>query len=116
MRLEHRLERLTADDDPVYKLMLSEQSQRFEDNVWLEPIREFVRGRYTVTVEEIFKDALYVPTERWTPKAKASISECLRALGWDNPTKWCKVSKRHKRSWINPEYEVNDEDDIEIEF
>ena len=103
------------DDDPVYKLMVVEQSQRFEDNVWLEPIREYVANKREVTIEEVLKNALFVPIERWTPRAKASISECLRSIGWDNQPAWCRERKKHVRKWVNPAAQVQAEE-IEIEF
>jgi predicted P-loop ATPase/phage/plasmid primase-like uncharacterized protein len=99
-----------ADDDPVYKVMVSEQSQRFEENVWIEPIREYVAHKTSVSTEEILKTALFIPVERWTPRAKASVSECLRSLGWDNPSQWCKERKKHMRKWVNPSHvEVEEE-------
>lgn len=101
------------DDDPVYATMMVEQVSRYDDNIWLEPIREYVQGKAEVTTEDVLKNALHIPVERWTHKAKSSIGECLRSIGWDNPARWCKHEKKHKRTWVNP---AGVTEEIEIEF
>lgn len=101
------------DSDPVYKVMLVEQANRYEENVWLEPIREYAARRSEITTEDVLRNALFVPIERWTPRAKASVSECLRQLGWSNEPIWCTTQKRTIRKWVN---NATIADEVEIAF
>jgi len=114
-RIKRGEEHWIKDDDPVYNTMKLEQAQRFEGNVWLEPIRTYLDGAEQADVDDILKNGLFVPVERWSNKYKEQVRECLRELGYDNKPK--RVNGKVVRVWINQNYYAKtDEKDIDIPF
>lgn len=89
------------ENDPIYSLMVVEQSSRYDGNIWLEPIREYTKNKKTIeNVDDVLKNCLFIQCDMWTQQKKQQVSEALRELGWQNKTTWCKDEKRHIRKWI----------------
>jgi predicted P-loop ATPase len=90
-------------DDPVYKLMQTEQSVRYMGDPWEDIILEGIEMRQNVTVDEVFTEILNVPKERWDRTGRSRICDTLTKNGWENTAKWCPYSKKNVRKWCRKE-------------
>lgn len=64
-----------------------EQDARFEDDVWEEAISEFLRGKSSVLVGKIARDALHIETPRIGRAEQNRITAILERRGWHRQRK-----------------------------
>jgi len=62
----------------------SEQNKRYDADVWIEPISEYVALKTKVSVNEILTRCLKVENSRSQRSDQMRVATCLRALGWKN--------------------------------
>jgi predicted P-loop ATPase len=76
--------------------ILPEQDNRFETDIWEEPIAEFLRLKDKVTVGEVARNALFLDTARTGTTDQRRIAAVLEHLHWrrkrDEKTRW----------WVRP--------------
>jgi len=58
------------------------QRDRYQADAWEEPIREWLGSRDDVSVGEVLRGAVDLPTDRWSQTDMNRVARCLRALGW----------------------------------
>lgn len=61
-----------------------QQDERYDADLWLEPISVFLGLRQSVTVNEIISDCLQMKSAEVKGTEGHRIGRCLRALGWAN--------------------------------
>ncbi len=98
------------DDDPIYKAVRFEQAARFDGNMWHEIIAEWAMGKSIIRVEDVMKDVLFMPVERWNDhKTKTAIADVLKTLGYESKTTRVSGYAQPVRRYIKPtEGEHND--------
>jgi predicted P-loop ATPase len=69
-------------DNPVYNLAQEEQGKRFVSDAWEDLIEEHVSGRDTIRIDDIFRDVLNIPAERWDGRARSRVAGILTNLGF----------------------------------
>lgn len=71
-------------DDELIKSAVAEQDKRYEEDSWLEPVREFCESRRNlgVTTEEILVCCLSIEMGRWTHTETMRLGAVLRRIGW----------------------------------
>lgn len=77
-----------------------EQSRRLVDDVWTEPVLNYVRYIEQVSINEVLQ-AIPVAADRRDELASRRIARILRAAGWERGQKW--VSGRNTKVWNNPD-------------
>lgn len=60
----------------------NQQQARYQSDAWEEPIREWLVSRDHVSVGEVLRGAVNLPTDRWSQTDMNRVARCLRALGW----------------------------------
>jgi predicted P-loop ATPase len=77
------------------KHMVAEQAERYEEDAWEEPIRDYVATLDKVTVRQVAKNALFFETQRLGTNDQRRIMAVLTNIGWER-------GKRHggNRWWI----------------
>jgi len=59
-----------------------EQTDRYEEDPWIEVIGMWAELRETVAVSEVLENCLAKPRAQWTQVDKNRVARCLRRLGW----------------------------------
>lgn len=71
-------------DEEIATLAANEQSERYDDDVWTERVREFCEARLAVgvTTDEILSECLRLEIGKWTQADKTRVGAVLRRIGW----------------------------------
>lgn len=72
------------EEDSLVARVVAEQSRRYEEDVWTEPVREFCESRTLlgVTTEEILSQCLAIEMGKWSHLDLSRVGAILRRLGW----------------------------------
>jgi predicted P-loop ATPase len=60
-----------------------EQEQRYQTDAWQSVIENHVRLQTTISVNDILKEALFLPVDKWGQSEQNRVARSLRALGWE---------------------------------
>jgi len=101
-----------TDDDPAYKEMQHEQSERMLGDVWEESILSFVQNRAHVKVDEILTECVRIPKDRWDNRHRSRITGILRSHGWEN--KVIRIASRTERVYVPPNDPDPDQETLEF--
>lgn len=74
-----------------------EQEKRRQQEVWEEPLEQFLLSRRTVTTQEIMSDALKIDVARRDHSHAIRIAKAMRALGWFQV--WETIGGKQVRCW-----------------
>lgn len=85
-------------DDPVNRLFLEEQSDRFVGDAWQEEIEAKVNTLPVITTAKIMQDILHIPKERWSNRDKGRIQGIMRHLGYKS--KSVRSGNRVVSGWV----------------
>ncbi len=71
-------------DEDVVKLSVKEQSDRYEDDAWTEPVRSWCEPRKSmgVTTEDILLLCLGLDMGKWSHSDFCRVGAVLRRIGW----------------------------------
>lgn len=87
------------DDSPVYAQAMNEQAERYDSDPWEDSIARYVVGRTELEIEELFKEALFIPTERWTRATRSRVADILKQIGYKNKSVWDARLGKAVRKW-----------------
>jgi predicted P-loop ATPase len=76
--------------------IVPEQDDRFENDIWEEPIAEFLRLKDKVTVGEVARNALFLDTSRTGTADQRRIAAILEHL------RWRRKREGKARWWVRP--------------
>lgn len=71
-------------DDALIAASIREQGERFEDDVWTEPVEDYCRPRVQVGVSthELLGSCLGIEMGKWTHAELMRVGSILRRIGW----------------------------------
>jgi predicted P-loop ATPase len=75
-----------------------EQAARYDVDVWEEPVAIFLRGKESVTIGEVMKDALMIETSRMERRDQNRVMRIMTRLRWSRGKRQSKA-----RLWVCPE-------------
>jgi len=72
------------DDEAMVKLATGEQSERYEEDVWTERIREWLtlRAKTGTTLEDVLEVCLQIEPSKWTQWDASRVGAILKRIGW----------------------------------
>jgi predicted P-loop ATPase len=71
------------DTPELVKAAGEEQDQRFDDDVWVEPVATWLMARTDTSIAEILIGAIDKKSEYWTQGDKVRVARILTRLGWE---------------------------------
>jgi hypothetical protein len=77
--------------------IIPEQEARFEEDVWEEPVSQFVSGLQTTTVQEVAAKGLRLDISKCGTTEQRRIADVLLRLGWTRGKR-----TKHARPWLAP--------------
>lgn len=86
-------------DDPIYRLMQSEQSARYSGDAWDDCVSQYVEDKSCVTVDQIFSELLMIERGRWNKFDRDRITTILTRLGFETVVQWDSSAKKTVRKW-----------------
>ena len=69
-------------DEEVIVEAIQEQAGRFEAHPWREMISKWLPGHESVSTDEILRQCVEKPQDRWDRADQIAVGGCLRSLGW----------------------------------
>lgn len=66
------------------------QNTRLSEDAWTEPVRRFLVGKIDITIADLLKDGLNIPTAQQGRKELLRCAAILRVEGWDRTHIWVK--------------------------
>lgn len=71
-------------DEELVKLAVKEQSDRYEDDAWTEPVRAWCESRHKVgvTTEDVLEVCLQIEVGKWTHGDISRVGAILRRMQW----------------------------------
>ncbi len=79
----------------LVSLATAEQADRYEGDVWEGIISQWIGGRPSVSLEEVFVGVLDIVKGMWTPQQKKRVAGVLLSLGWER----FRTGPREARQW-----------------
>lgn len=78
-----------------------EQAARFQEDPWLDLVRDYLIGKDSTRVAILFKEALKLDTGRQSKKEEMRVAAILKLMGWQAKT----VGPAHRRvrTWHSPD-------------
>jgi len=84
-------ERWHIEDEDLVKMAVAEQSARYEDDAWTEPVREWCENgseggvpnaKMGITVEDVLLKCLAIEMGKWSHADFMRVGAVLRRIGW----------------------------------
>lgn len=99
-------ETIWLDDEDIKAEATDIQSDRMIQDVWHLTIAEWVSSHHEVTISDVLKFALDVPTERMNKSVEMRVGGVLRGLGWVKKT--IRKGEHVYKGWTLPERVTTD--------
>lgn len=90
---------LTSEEDKQAAAIAEEYQLR---DPWLDTISRYLDGKNLVSTSELLSDCLQIDTARQDRAAQCRVINCLRFLGWTNPTSARVYRGKRQRVWVAP--------------
>jgi predicted P-loop ATPase len=110
-------EKWWLENDDIIKAARNEQRARYQEDAWLEPIREWLEPggsgaeKDFVMIGEILNVALYLTTDKWTQRDQNRVAACMRVLEW-LPARRRDATGKRQRGYFRPGVEVDEKERV----
>ena len=80
----------------------AEQKARMDQDAWQEVIEKWLRsqGDAPIAQEDVFREALQIPKERWDDRSSTRVARVLRTAGYANSR--VRIGHHVVRRWVKP--------------
>ncbi len=92
-------ESIWLDDIDVRDRATQAQAERMSDDVWSEPVEDWLIGKVEVTTADALTSALGIPRERQSKKEEMRVAAIIAKAGWERVSKWESSLNKMKRFW-----------------
>lgn len=96
-------ESLWLDDVDVREQAVQHQAERMADDVWSEPVEDWLIGKLEVTTADALTSALGIPRERQSRKEEMRVAKIIEKAGWERVVRWDKGQNKARRFWAKKE-------------
>lgn len=92
-------ESVWLDDVTIREQATQAQAERMTDDVWSEPVEDWLRGKVEVTTADALTSALGIPRERQSRKEEMRVAAILAKAGWERVVRWDTSASKSRRFW-----------------
>jgi predicted P-loop ATPase len=92
-------ESVWLDDVTIREQATQAQAERMTDDVWSEPVEDWLRGKVEVTTADALTSALGIPRERQSRKEEMRVAAILSKAGWERVVRWDTSASKSRRFW-----------------
>lgn len=91
------------------KIAMEEQKHRMVTDAWEYDVKEIVREKSHVTIPDVLR-SMGLKLENRDYRATARVSAILSGLGWQNTSRYDRLTKKNVRAWYPPENIIDVDD------
>ena len=96
-------ESIWLDDVEVRDQATQHQAERMSDDVWSEPVEDWLSVRHEATTADALTMALSIPRERQGKKEEMRVAAIIAKAGWERVSKWDSSQNKMRRFWLRKE-------------
>lgn len=96
-------ESIWLDDVEVRDQATQAQAERMSDDVWSEPVEDWLSVRHEATTADALTMALGIPRERQSKKEEMRVAAIIAKAGWERVSKWDSSHGKMRRFWQRKE-------------